>query len=134
MAAYPIAMDETKPKSKRGGKNPPPPPGKGRVLGVRQAKRPKNLREMQFVYDTDGDGGKEHDRDTPGQATCRAFLRENRQAFLALLHKMNAEYRVKKEKIEAEAKARETPVGPSEGVAEILDLIDRLWAEWEQEK
>lgn len=129
MAVYPIVMGATEGKKGSRGK---PPPGKGRVRGVAQAKRPRNLREMQMVYDTDGDGGRDHPRDTPGQATCRAFLRENRQAFLALLHKMNAEYRVKKEKLEQEAKAKEKPVGPSEGVGEILALIDRLWAEWEQ--
>lgn len=131
MVGYPIAMDETKEKPKRVRKK--PPPGKGRVAGSPQVKRPRALREMQMVYDTDGDGLKDHPRDTPGQKTCRAFLRENRQAFLALLHKMSAEYRVKKEKVEQEAKAKERPTGPSEGVADILALIDRLWAEWEQQ-
>lgn len=105
-------------------------PGPGRPKGSKsKAVPPRQLQDMRYVYRTEK-AGADFPADTPGRAVCRTLCRENPQNFLALLQKMETEFRTARGKAE---KADATKiVGPSEGTKDIVDLIDRLMDEFEE--
>lgn len=91
---------------------------------------------MQHVYDTQhkaGDDGLFAD-DTSGQALCRKFCRENPKEFLSLLNKMREDHAKRVREVNTVNEKKGEGAGPSEGTAELVELIDRLLAEFSDAK
>ena len=101
---------------RRGGSNGPAPP--------------QQLKDMRKVYKTEKDGGN-HPSDTPGESTCRKLCRENPQQFLALLAKLEKEYKDSVDRWKKETQENK----PKQDAAtnELVVLIDRLLDEYEEE-
>lgn len=107
--------------------------GPGATPGVPQVKRSRGHIDMEHVYKTEKDRNEAHPTDTPGQATCRLMLREDRGKFLTMLNKMRQDFQVRKDRVKKEAGIK--PVGAiDEGSRGVIELIDQLLGEWEESR
>lgn len=93
-------------------------------------KRSRGLIDMEKVYKT---GADENPNDSPGEASCRALLREDRAKFLTMLNAMRKEYQARKDKIMG-AEASKPAGMQDEGSKGALELIDQLLTEWEESR
>lgn len=94
-----------------------------------QVKRSKRLIDMQYVYNGEKRGG-EFLNDTPAQATCRAYLREDPKGFLTMLNNMEKEYIARRDRVLSRQVSAAT--GEIEqGTKDLVAVIDRLFNEFE---
>lgn len=98
-----------------------------------QVKRSRGHLDMEYVYKTER-GGEDHPEDSPGQASCRALLREDRAGFLRMLNAMRKEHQARKDKILGGEASKVAAGAQDEGSKGVIELIDQLLGEWEESR
>lgn len=100
------------------------PGGKNRKGG----QKPSGLlRDMRFVY---GTAETQAGDKTQGRRECRAWLKEDRKGFLSKM--ADLEKAAAGGRGAAKEAGEKTANAPDEGTERVMELIDRLLAEWKQ--